>query len=335
MKKKINVSIIIPNFNGRDLLEKHLPAVIEATRHMSLAACQIIVVDDASTDDSVQFIKQLTGSRVKELKSLKRNNKLVNALMNNKIIIELIEKEKNEGFSSTVDLGVREAKGEIVVLLNTDVKPELDFLLPLIPHFADPEVFAVGTMDKSVEKGKIVLRGRGMGEFKRGFLIHRRGEINGKHTLWASGGSSAFKREAWLKLGGFDRIYDPFYGEDLDLGYRAWKAGYKVLFEPKSKVWHFHEKGVIKKSFPEFYKKAVAFRNQILFVLKNITDSKMLTSFFLFFPYHLLKTALRLDFSFWLGTLMVITKVPQAIKGRIEVKKLFVLSDREVFAKFG
>lgn len=331
MKKKINVSIIIPNFNGRDLLEKHLPAVIEATRHMSLAACQIIVVDDASTDESVQFIKQLAGSRVKEL----TNSLINNSLIDNKLIIKLIEKKKNEGFSSTVNLGVEKAEGDIVVLLNTDVKPELDFLLPLIPHFADPEVFAVGTMDKSVEKGKIVLRGRGMGEFKRGFLVHRRGEINGKHTLWASGGSSAFKREAWLKLGGFDRIYDPFYGEDLDLGYRAWKAGYKVLFEPKSKVWHFHEKGVIKKGFSEFYKKAIAFRNQILFVLKNITDSKMLTSFFLFFPYHLLKTALMLDFSFWLGTLMVITKAPQAIKGRIEVKKLFVLSDREVFAKFG
>lgn len=311
MKKKINVSIVIPNFNGKDLLERYLPAVIEAMCHLPRATRQIIVVDDASTDDSVAFLRK------------------------NFPQVQVIEKEKNEGFSSTVNLGVRKAKGEIVVLLNTDVKPELDFLPPLISYFSNPQVFAVGMMDKSVEEGKVVLRGRGMGEFKRGFLIHRRGEINGKYTLWASGGSSAFRREIWLKLGGFDRMYDPFYGEDLDLGYRAWKAGYKILFEPKSKVWHFHEKGVIKKSFSEFYKKAVAFRNQTLFVLKNITDSKMLASFFVFFPYHLLKTAIKLDFSFWLGGLMAVIKVPQVVKNRRVVKKLFVLSDREVFAKFG
>lgn len=334
MEKKVKISIIIPNFNGKYLLKKHLPAVIEATRYLPHATCQIIVVDDASTDDSVQFIKQLTGSRIKELKSLKRNNKLVNALMNNKVIVELIEKKKNEGFSSTVNLGVKKAKGEIVVLLNTDVKPEVDFLHPLIPHFSDPQVFAVGLMDKSVEKGQIILRGRGVGSFQRGFLIHRRGKISGKYTLWASGGSSAFRRKIWLRLGGLDRMYDPFYGEDLDLGYRAWKAGYKILFEPKSRVFHFHEKGVIQKSFPKFYKKAIAFRNQILFVLKNITDSKMLASFFVFFPYHFLKTALKLDFSFWLGSLAAIKKIPEVIRGRKMVKQLFKLTDQEVFEKF-
>lgn len=310
MGKKVKISIIIPNFNGKYLLKKHLPAVIEATRYLPHATCQVIVVDDASTDDSVAFLRE------------------------NFPEVLMITKKKNEGFSSAVNLGVKKAKGEIVVLLNTDVKPEIDFLSPLIPHFSEPKIFAVGIMDKSVEKGKIVLRGRGVGDFKRGFLVHRKGSIKGKYTLWASGGSSAFRRNIWLRLGGLDRIYDPFYGEDLDLGYRAWKAGYKILFEPKSKVFHFHEEGVIKKRFPEFWKKAIAFRNQTLFVLKNITDLKMLLSFFLFFPYHLLNTALKLDFSFCLGSLMTVPKIPQALKSRREVKKLFVLSDKEVFAKF-
>ena len=308
--KELKISIVIPNFNGRQLLEKHLPVVIKAACGVSQAGCQIIVVDDASTDDSVAFLKK------------------------NFPEVLVIEKKKNEGFSSTVNLGVKKATGEIVVLLNTDVKPEIDFLSPLVSHFSDPKVFAVGMMDKSVEKGKIVLRGRGVGSFERGFLIHKRGNIRGKYTLWASGGSSAFKRKIWLKLGGLDRMYDPFYGEDLDLGYRAWKAGYEILFEPKSKVFHFHEKGVIKKRFSECYQKTIAFRNQILFVLKNITDPKMLISFFLFFPYHLLKTALRFEFSFWLGSLMVIKKIPQVIKSRREAERLFVLTDKEVFSKF-
>ena len=310
MGKDSKLSIVIPNFNGRYLLERNLPAVIEAISYLPRATSQIIVVDDASTDGSVAFLKK------------------------NFPEVRVIVKKKNEGFSSTVNLGVKKARGELVVLLNTDVKPEVDFLPPLIPHFSDSKVFAVGMLDKSVEKGKIVLRGRGVGDFKRGFLIHSRGGIKGKYTLWASGGSSVFKRKIWLKLGGLDRIYDPFYGEDLDLGYRAWKAGYKILFEPKSKVFHFHEEGVIKKGFSEFYKRSIAFRNQVVFVLKNITDPKMLLSFSLFFPYHLLNTALKLDFAFWVGSLMVIPKISQALKARRKVKKLFVLSDKEVFANF-
>lgn len=306
----LKVSIVIPNWNGKQLLEKNLPAVVKACQKWAKTGWEIIVVDDVSTDNSVAFLKK------------------------NFSLVRVVEKRKNEGFSSTVNLGVEKAKSEIVVLLNTDVKPEVDFLSPLIPRFSDPKVFGVGMMDKSVEKGKIVLRGRGIGDFKRGFLVHQRGEVDKEYTLWASGGSSAFKRKVWLRLGGLDRMYDPFYGEDLDLGYRAWKAGYKILFEPKSKVFHFHEEGVIKERFSDFYKTAVTFRNQIFLVLKNIDDRAMLFSFLVFFPCHLLKAALRFDFSFWLGSLMAAKKTPQAIKGRKAVKQLFKLTDKEVFEKF-
>jgi len=76
-------------------------------------------------------------------------------------------------------------------------------------------------------------------------------------------------------LGGFDGIYAPFYSEDVDLGYRAWKSGYKLLWEPKSIIEHKHESTMSK--FPKRFLDYVKERNRLLTVLRNITDPKMLS----------------------------------------------------------
>src|SRR3990167_2922982 len=133
------ISIVIPNYNGRHLLEVNLPRVIKNAK-----GCEIIVVDDASNDDSVSFLK-------KNYKDIK-----------------LIEKKNNSGFSSTVNLGVGNAKGELVVLLNSDAYPEKNFLDNLIGYFNDPKVFAVGMLHRNIESGGTILRGRGVAEFKNG-----------------------------------------------------------------------------------------------------------------------------------------------------------------------
>ncbi len=204
----MTVSIVIPNYNGAHLLEKNLPMVIEAVHNYEEKKhfdTEIIIVDDASVDDSIQEIKnQILRLRGQELK--------------------IIMNEKNLGFSSTVNKGVRHAKGDILVLLNTDVRPEKDFLLPLVSHFEkDDNVFAVGCMDKSIEGEKVALRGRGVGRWEKGFLMHARGEVNKNNTLWVSGGSGAFRKSIWEKLGGFNDLYNPFYWEDIDLSYRGVK----------------------------------------------------------------------------------------------------------------
>jgi hypothetical protein len=71
-------------------------------------------------------------------------------------------------------------------------------------------------MDKSMEGDKVVLRGRGIGRWEKGFYIHKRGEIDKVDTAWVSGGSGAFRRLMWNTLGGMDPIYNPFYWEDID-----------------------------------------------------------------------------------------------------------------------
>jgi GT2 family glycosyltransferase len=319
----MKISIIIPNYNGENLLKKNLPKVFVAAEYYldkEESHVDIIIVDDCSGDNSITEIQSFgltsSPSRAKSRDNLK---------------LKIIRNEKNLGFSSTVNRGVKEADGEVVILLNTDVRPEKDFLIPLLSHFKDERLFAVGCMDKSIENGKIILRGRGLGKWKKGFLIHERGEVNKTDTLWVSGGSAAFKRSIWEKLGGLDELYNPFYWEDIDISYRAIKSGYKIVFEPKSVVIHEHDEGAIKKKYSDFKIKTIAYRNQFIFAWKNLTDLDLyLLSFEFWVYYHLVKAFIRRDWSFFLGFFKAYVLLPKIFISRFKAKRLFVKSDREV-----
>ena len=211
---------------------------------------------------------------------------------------------------------------------------EKDFLQPLIEHFNDESVFAVGCMDKSIEGSKIVLRGRGIGKFDKGFLVHKRGEVNKRNTLWVSGGSSAFRKSIWDKLGGFNELYNPFYWEDIDLSYRALKAGYRILFELKSIVVHEHEEGAISKKFSSFKIKTISYRNQFIFVWINITDLDLQFSHLIWLGYNMLKALLRIDFPFFLGFTEAFILLPKIIKSTFKVQKLFIKKDKDILKEF-
>lgn len=316
----MHTSIIIPNYNGAHLLKRNIPSVIKAVMYYSRKTntkAEIIIVDDGSTDTSVEIIKQYIA-----------HNKEDN------ISLRFIEKEKNSGFSSTVNSGVKAAKGEIVVLLNTDVQPEESFLQPLLTHFSKPSVFAVACMDKSIENGKTVLRGRGIGQFQKGFLVHRAGTLNKETTLWASGGSSAFRKAYWKELGGMDELFDPFYWEDIDLSYRALKAGYEIVFEKQSVVVHEHEKGTIKSSYSKETVKTIAYRNQFFFVWKNITDVQLLVSHLYWTTYYLAVYTIHGDRAFVKGFLSALKCLLPIIHERERLKTFHKKTDKEVLEVF-
>lgn len=299
--KNKNISFIIPNYNGADLLKKNLPKVIAACQVSTVNCQEIIVVDDGSTDNSCEVVETISRKFAK------------NSRHSRGLVLELISQPKNRGFSSTVNRGVKEAQGDIVVLLNTDVYPEKGFLEAVLPHFDDPQVFAVGFMDKSIEGDKIVLRGRGIGWWQKGFYVHKRGEVNQKETAWVSGGSGAFRRSIFLKLGGFAEIYNPFYWEDIDLSYQAVKAGYKLMFEPKAKVIHEHQEGAIKKRYSERAIKFFSYRNQFLFVWRNANLKQWLSHLF-WLPYHLIFTSFKSQGIFlaaWFGAMIRFLKFSQ------------------------
>ncbi len=304
----MNISIIIPNYNGEGLLKRNLPKVYDEVKE-DKGIVEIIVADDFSTDDSLKVLEKLK----KEIPLLK-----------------ILTNKSNLGFSKNVNKAVRQAKGELLILLNSDVSPERGFLKPLLKHFSDEKVFAVGCMDKSYDNGKVILRGRGLGKWEKGFLLHRRGEVDKTNTLWVSGGSGAFSKKIWEKLDGFNEIYSPFYWEDIDISYRALKSGYKLIFEPESIVNHEHEKGAIKSKYSESYIKTISYRNQFIFSWENATDLSIQVSFFFWLPYHLLKAVLRMDTPFFKGFFWALILSPKVIKSSLAYQRQFTKKDSEV-----
>lgn len=296
----LNVSIVIPNWNGVYLMEKHLQNVINA-----VPGAEVVVADDMSTDGSVEYLKfNFPG-------------------------VKVVVSAKREGFAANVDNGVKAAHGDIVVLLNTDVEPEPTFLAPLVGHFDNPSVFAVGCLEKSSEAGKTVLRGRGLAHWVKGYFIHTRGEVNKSDTAWVSGGSGAFRRSMWDELGGMDTLYNPFYWEDIDLSYRARKAGWITQFEPKSVVHHYHEEGKIKREFTPADVTRIVYRNQFIFIWKNVSDWSILFAHALWTPVRLTQAIFSGDFLMVQGYLWALTKIPEILSRRMSQRQWYRVSDRK------
>lgn len=294
-------SIVIPNYNGSELLKKNLPHLLKAAKEQ-----EVIVVDDASTDNSIQVINEHFPQ------------------------VKLIVNQRNLRFAKTCNIGVENASGNIIVLLNTDVTPEENFLESLAGHFKDPQVFAVGCL----EILDVGTRGKSIANFDKGLLSHSQApDRMAGITFWAFGGSSAFDRKKWLQLGGLDHLFYPAYWEDIDLSYRAWKQGWKVLFEPKSRVHHQAETTNIKAFKKEGIKQAAS-KNQLLFIWKNIHDTRLILQHIFWLPIHFNKALLAGDSSFVIGSLKAFIQLPQALRSRIKQKKLSTISDRIILDKF-
>ncbi len=244
------LSIVIPSWNGRALLERFLPSVVGAAAAYE-ATCrqrtEILVADDASEDGTPAWLAR-NFPRLRCESSAQRR-----------------------GFGPTANRGIRAASYTLVYLLNNDVALEPATLPPLAAHFNSPRVFAVAGQVYDYQTG--VLSGAGqLGRFRRGFLeIHRRYfvaealETGGTPwlTLFTSGGSSLFDREKFLALGGFDDLLAPFGWEDVELSLRAWKQGYELHYEPRSAVWHQFS-STISPGFRRRYVRTIYERNRLL-----------------------------------------------------------------------
>lgn len=261
------ISFVIPNYKKNPLI-KHLPAVIKACPQNS----EIIVIDDCSPDDIVPYVK----------KHFPR--------------VRVIKNKVNQRFAKNCNIGIKAAKNNLIVLINNDVAPKSNFLKHLIPHFNNPQTFAVGCLEIQTVNHKQKISGKNHCRFQRGLLIHSAVKITNLKTpslnCWASGGSMMLARDKFLKIGGFDTLYKPAYWEDIDLSWIAReKYDYQVLFEPRSQVFHNHETTNIS-VFGKKRMETMAMRNQILFVWKNIRGIKLIQHF-LWLPYHLTFTTLR------------------------------------------
>jgi GT2 family glycosyltransferase len=224
-----DVSIVIPSWNGRRLLEEFLPSVIEAAARFAReasAAVEIVVVDDGSTDETVAWVTdQIADCRVP---------------------LRTIRHDTNLGFGEACNRGVRAAAHGLIFLLNNDIDVDRDALAPLVARFraeGDRALFAVHCRVRDFVTDHDVGTGK-LGGFARGFLRVHRSYITREPTtgpldsMFASGGSMMLDRVTFIELGGFDPLFAPFYLEDVELSYRAWKRGFTVGYEPRSVVRH-------------------------------------------------------------------------------------------------
>ncbi len=305
MEKEIKISVVIPNYNGRDLLEKNLPIIAKI-----FSQEEIIVIDDASSDESVAFIK------------------------GNFPQINVIQLKHNGGFANAVNVGIKNSSADIVVLINTDVKLDSDIKSSVKSFKLDSDLFAIGFGERSHENGKVIIRGRGIVRFKRGLIAHKMAESTIGASLWASGGSAAFDRKKLVALGLFDPIFSPFYWEDVDLGWRAWKAGYKIIFDPTIQVDHYHKEGSIKKSASDFRIKRITFRNQLIFFWKNISDFQLWIVHIVWLPALIVFALKGGNFAMLAGFANAILKIPLIILKRLTSNTQAKLTDEEVLKQF-
>lgn len=297
----MKISIVIPYWNGVEKIKRYLPQVLEFARLNKVE--EVIASDDASTDDTVKLLK----SQFPE--------------------VVVLEHQKNRGFASNVNAGISYAYGDYVFLINSDASPEKDVLRYAIPHFENPQVFSVGC---KVGEGLWAT-----GKFENGFFRHGQAqkttscEAKAHRTLWASGGSAIFRKSLWDEMGGLDVLYDPFYVEDVDLGFRATKRGYINIWEPKARVEHYTEKGVIESNFTQNIISNTSERNMLIFVWKNITDQNMMAE-------HRVALAKRLvqHPKYWPIFLSAIKKLPLILEKRNREKMKAKLTDEEVFNLF-
>ncbi|MEP6963368.1 MAG: glycosyltransferase, partial [Acidobacteriota bacterium] len=154
--------------------------------------------------------------------------------------------------------------------------------------------------------------------------------------FYGGGGSCAFDRRKFLELGGFDPLYHPFYLEDTDLGYLAWKRGWKVLYQPRSVVYHEH-RGTIGKKFSPEYIEGVLRRNFILFTWKNVHSWRMLASHF-FFTWagamiYWVAGGGGIDRPNFAGMTGAAGKIGEVLGARRRAKALAAVSDHEAFRR--
>ena len=239
------VSIIIVNLNGRKNLEQCLKYLME----ISYKNFEIILVDNNSTDDSIEFVKNTYPS------------------------IMIIKLDKNRGFAEPNNIGARISKGEFLLFLNNDTKVTTNFITELIKIAKQDQQIAICQSMLLKPNGSVDSSGDYIDSIGVSFSSKKKIE-NVKEILSARGASMLIRKKVFDELGGFDEKFFASF-EDVDLGWRTWIRGYKVLIVPKSIVYHIGGKTVDK------LRSQVAFhgmKNQLSLRITNFESSNAIKS---------------------------------------------------------
>ena len=217
------LSVVILNWNGRRHLERYLPSVVAHTE----GDAEVVVADNGSTDDSLQWLRL------------------------NYPDVRVIRLDRNYGFAGGYNRALREVESEYVLLLNSDVEVTAGWWQPLVEVLdTESDVAAVAPkLLADMERTKFEYAGAAGGfidylgyPFCRGRILSNveedRGQYDNRRDIfWASGAAMCCRREVFESLGGFDENFFA-HMEEIDLQWRMQLAGWRIVVEPKSVVYH-------------------------------------------------------------------------------------------------
>lgn len=217
MADKKSISIVIPNYNGAHLLKQYLPYTLAAIETEDVPY-EVIVVDDASTDDSVAFLQAEYPN------------------------IKLIINAANSGFSYTCNRGIEVAACDLILLLNSDVKLTPGYFGSQWKYFTLPDTFGVMGRIINMEGDNIQDAARlpkfnGL-KLKTAYFYYTENKQDQLYTLYLSGANALINAAKLKQIGGFYELFSPFYCEDMELSMRAWKLGWKCYYEHEAICRH-------------------------------------------------------------------------------------------------
>jgi len=257
----MNIALVILNWNGKQLLEKFLPSILQYSKEAS-----IYVADNASTDGSIAFIKKKYPA------------------------IKILKNQKNEGYAKGYNTALKHINSDVLGLINSDLEVTKNWLQPIIKHYTDnknasivqPKILSYyqknsfehagaggGLLD---QLGYAYCRGRVFGSLEKDKNQYQNTEIT-----WASGACLFIKNKDFKTLNGFDEDFFAHY-EEIDLCWRAKNKGLSIHYIANSTVYHVGG-GTLKNSNP--FKTFLNFRNSLFTLVKNLPQNKLIIIIFL------------------------------------------------------
>lgn len=307
------VSIIIPNYNGKI----HLEECLKSLQTIEFDDYEIVFVDNASNDGSVEFIKE------------------------NFPDVNILSLKWNYGFAEGCNLGVEKSRGEYIVFLNNDTKVDALWLKELVMaaekngdnHIYSSKVLFYDEPEKINTIGGIITP---MGS---GLDINFRKKDKNKYNkvrlvASPSGCSMLVKKSLFLGMGGFDKDYFA-YLEDVDFGWRCWLNGHRTYYIPESIVYHKYGStgGKIDTPFRVFNVQ----KNRLFNILKNFSLSNMIKGFFISLIFDLVRIFTFLvhgNFSLisavLKGNYAFLKGIPYTLPKRKFIQKTRQMSDKEM-----
>jgi GT2 family glycosyltransferase len=258
----LKIAVVILNWNGAKLLEQFLPSIIKYSNEAT-----IYVADNASTDNSIQVIKEKFPT------------------------IKIIQNDGNYGFAKGYNIALKNVEEEYYALVNSDIEVTENWLAPILSIFEnEPEIAIIQPKLLDFKNKEYFEYAGAAGGFidKYGYPFCR-GRIfdtiekdnhqydDEKEIFWATGACFFIRKEVYRSLNGFD---DDFFAhqEEIDLCWRVFNKGYKAKYTSKSVVYHVGgatlNEGNPKKTF-------LNFRNSLLMLLKNLPKNQLVPIIFI------------------------------------------------------